>query len=195
MKQISFYDPFGRNGNGIDIDLEECVIQYDDNYPKYVSKEDLPKIQEVINHNIESLRSSIERTIKRLNQREEIKTVIDNGVKISKPLTESGRKKKKSELKNLREELNFLKSFNVNNLDLHNKVYEFNTKYEEGFIDDEIKSLISEYPHMNEDKFWSAMTGNTCIMRNGKFVNYHCDILTALRCGVQHRDMHTFEWD
>lgn len=78
---------------------------------------------------------------------------------------------------------------------LEDKVYNYKTKYEEGFTDEEMKELLKDYPNINMDKFNDAMYGNTCMLKEGKLINYHCDVLTALRCGTENRDMHYYEFD
>jgi len=79
--------------------------------------------------------------------------------------------------------------------ELEKLVYDYPTKYPEGFIWEEQKELLKQFPNINQDKYWDAMRGNTCIMRDGKIVSYHCDILTALLCGIENRDMTLEEWD
>lgn len=78
---------------------------------------------------------------------------------------------------------------------LKDKVYNYPTKYEEGFTSIEIVELLKEYPDVNMDKFNNAMIGNTCMMKDSKIINYHVDVLTALRCGLENRDMKLWEWD
>jgi len=79
--------------------------------------------------------------------------------------------------------------------ELEKLVYNYPTKYSEGFIWEEQKELLKQFPNINQDKYWGAMKGNTCIMRNGHMVSYHCDILTALCCGIDNRNMTLEEWD
>ena len=78
------------------------------------------------------------------------------------------------------------------------KVYNFKTKNREGFIQSEINKLLKEFTSIspvNMTKFNDAFCGNTCMMRDGKIINYHCDVETALRCGIENRDVNSFEWD
>ena len=78
---------------------------------------------------------------------------------------------------------------------LYNLVYEYPTKYKEGFLPDEIKEILKQFPNINMDKYDDAMMANTCAMREGKLVMYHCDILAAITCGIENRDMRIEEWD
>ena len=48
---------------------------------------------------------------------------------------------------------------------------------------------------VNGEKYDEAMWGNTCGMWDGKFVIYHCDVLKAIQCGIENRDLKLEEWD
>ncbi len=82
-------------------------------------------------------------------------------------------------------------------MDLEKIVYEYPTKNKEGFIEEEMDALLSRFPkdQLNMDKWYGAMMGNTCMMRDGKFINYHCDVLLALKCALENREPTIFEWD
>ena len=69
------------------------------------------------------------------------------------------------------------------------KSINFNTKNKEGFIQSEIDTLLKDYPHINMDKFNSALMGNTCMMVDNETVMYHCHIEKALRCSIEHRNL------
>lgn len=75
------------------------------------------------------------------------------------------------------------------------KVYNFKTKNKEGFTNSEIKKLLKDFPEINMDKFNSALMGITCMRIDNETVIYHCDIESALHCGVDNRDLGSFEWD
>jgi hypothetical protein len=75
------------------------------------------------------------------------------------------------------------------------KVYNFKTKYPQGFVKQEIEELLSDYPKINKEKFDDALIGITCMMTNGELIIYHCDIDKALRCGIEDRDLKLYEWD
>ena len=78
---------------------------------------------------------------------------------------------------------------------LKNLVYSYETKYDEGFIDSEIEDILSKFSNLNMDKFQNALYGNTCMLKNNDVIMYHCDILTALRCAAENRNMYSYEWD
>ena len=80
-------------------------------------------------------------------------------------------------------------------MDLKKAVYGYPTKYKEGFIQSEIDDLLSGFDNLNMDKWYDAMMGNTCMMIKGKIINYHCDVLTALSCAIEGRDITFMEFD
>ena len=83
--------------------------------------------------------------------------------------------------------------------EIENYVYQYPTKYKEGFLPYEIEKIYKEfnekYTHMIRDKFDSAMMGNTCIMKEGTLCMYHCDILKAIICAIENRELTYLEWD
>jgi len=82
------------------------------------------------------------------------------------------------------------------NKKLKELVYNYPTKHKEGFLAEEQKDLLSKFPNVNMDKYYDALNGITCMAdETGQFIIYHCDILQALICGIENRDMTSFEWD
>lgn len=81
--------------------------------------------------------------------------------------------------------------------DLEQLVYSWPTKYKEGFLAEEEKELLSKFKseQLNMNKWDSAMIGNTCMMKPEGIITYHCDVLTALKCALEDRDMYWYEWD
>lgn len=78
---------------------------------------------------------------------------------------------------------------------IREKVYGFNTKNKEGFVQSEIDTLLKDYPRINMDKFNNALMGITCMRINNEMVIYHCDVDKALRCGLENRNLNYLEWD
>jgi len=78
---------------------------------------------------------------------------------------------------------------------LEEKVYSFPTKHKEGFIQSEIDELLKQFHSVNMDKFNDAMLGNTCMIKDDEIIIYHCDVLTALRCGLGNRGVLPHEFD
>ena len=81
------------------------------------------------------------------------------------------------------------------NINLQEYVYNYPTKHKEGFTDKELKELFKAFPSVNMDKANNAMNGNTCMVIDDEIINYHCDVLAALRCGLENRDLKWYEWD
>ena len=79
--------------------------------------------------------------------------------------------------------------------ELEEFINNYPTKYKEGFLSEEQKAVLEKFPNINMDKYNDAMMGNTCIMKEDKIVTYHCDIITALRCGIENRKIKYWEWD
>ena len=71
----------------------------------------------------------------------------------------------------------------------------FKTKYEQGFVKDEIKSITEMFPVLNMDKFNDALNGITAMMIDNEVIIYHCDIEKALLCGIENRKLTSLEWD
>ena len=78
---------------------------------------------------------------------------------------------------------------------IREKVYNFKTKNKEGFVQSEIDMLLKDYPDINMNKFNSALRGITCMMVANETVIYHSDIEKALRCGIENRNLRSWEWD
>ena len=74
-------------------------------------------------------------------------------------------------------------------------VNNFPTKYEQGFIHKEILEIIKMFPDVNMEKLNAAFDGNTAMLIEDQIITYHCDVETALRCGIENRDIKIGEWD
>ena len=84
----------------------------------------------------------------------------------------------------------------VSHLDkLYCIVYSFDTSVYEGYTKHDVEELLKQFPDINKEKFDKALLGNTCAIVNEEIIMYKHDILTALRCGVENRDMYLWEWD
>lgn len=78
---------------------------------------------------------------------------------------------------------------------IHDIVYNFKTKNEQGFTKSEIEELLKEFPNINMEKFSNAFIGNTCMLIDDEIITYHCDVEHALYCGIENRDLNIWEWD
>lgn len=77
---------------------------------------------------------------------------------------------------------------------LEKKVFDYNTKYKEGFIKSEIEQLLEEL-NINERRFYKALGVNTCMLVDGDVITYHTDILKGVVCALENREQNSLEWD
>ena len=77
---------------------------------------------------------------------------------------------------------------------LQKKIFNYKTKYVEGFIQSEIEHLLEEL-NINERRFKKALGVNTCMMRDGDIIVYHTDILKGVVCAIENREQNSLEWD
>ena len=77
---------------------------------------------------------------------------------------------------------------------LQKKIFNYKTKYVEGFIQSEIEHLLEEL-NINERRFKKALGVNTCMMRDGDIIVYHNDILKGVVCAIENREQNSLEWD
>lgn len=82
----------------------------------------------------------------------------------------------------------------MNYTKLRDLVYKYDTKHKEGFTNKEITQLLSKFPDVDQDKFDYEQMGNTCMLIDDKVINYHVDVLRALRAGLGEK-IHPLEWD
>lgn len=75
------------------------------------------------------------------------------------------------------------------------KVNGYKSKHEQGLLQSEIKELLKDYPNINMDKFNDAMMGHTCYMSDDGICYYPCDVAKAIECGVENRNLRTWEMD
>ena len=73
-------------------------------------------------------------------------------------------------------------------------VYDYPTKHVQGFLGSEIMTILENYGIDNE-KFFTALGVNTCMIIGGQSITYHCDILKGLRCVLENREQTFEEWD
>jgi hypothetical protein len=64
------------------------------------------------------------------------------------------------------------------------KVNNYKTKYEYGFIKAEIEILLKEYP-IDIERFNLSMMGHTCMLIDNETIWYHCDIIKAIKYSVR----------
>jgi hypothetical protein len=74
-------------------------------------------------------------------------------------------------------------------------VENFKTKSEYGFTSKETEELLKSFPNINMEKFNSALGCHTVMIIDGEIITYHCDIITAITCSVEDRDINISEFD
>lgn len=74
-------------------------------------------------------------------------------------------------------------------------VYAYKTTFKEGFSPVEIEIILLKFPGINKQKFWNALRGVTGVMIKNIRIVYNDDLVTALRCGVENRDINQQEFD
>ena len=85
-----------------------------------------------------------------------------------------------------------VKKLTSENLELFIDTYK--TKHKEGFTGYEIEFILEKYK-IDKDKFYEALGVNTCMMVEGDYITYHCDVEKGLRCVIEDRDQNILEWD
>jgi len=78
--------------------------------------------------------------------------------------------------------------------DLENLVYNYRTKYQEGFTEEEVLSFIEEQ-NLDKNVFFDKLGINTGMLIDGDCITYHCDILKGLICTLENREQDIYEWD
>ena len=86
----------------------------------------------------------------------------------------------------------------MNYKELRELIYNYPTKSKWGFTNDEIKQLLEtnfKDVEFNQNKYNDAMMGNTCMMEDNEIINYHCDVLKGISCGLENRNLKWNEFD
>ncbi len=62
-------------------------------------------------------------------------------------------------------------------------------EYENGLTDDEVRDIASKIPNIDMNKVYKSMSNNTCSIINTTLINYYSDVLLALTCGLENKDV------
>lgn len=73
-------------------------------------------------------------------------------------------------------------------------VNEYNSKYEEGLLSEEIADIKKNFD-LSEKHFVKAMIGNTCLFRDGRIIIFRDDVIKAIMCGIERRGLKPYEFD
>ena len=66
------------------------------------------------------------------------------------------------------------------NKELQDLVYNYKTKYEEGFTDLEIKRLLIQLK-IDEESFNKLLGVNTCMIKDNEIITYHSEVFKTFR--------------
>ena len=69
------------------------------------------------------------------------------------------------------------------NKELQDLVYNYKTKYEEGFTDLEIKRLLIQLK-IDEKSFYKLLGVNTCMIKDNQIITYHSDVFKTFRAMI-----------
>lgn len=80
-------------------------------------------------------------------------------------------------------------------MSLKETVFNYPTKYVQGFTTAEVKELLKKYPKANLKKFNQALGVHTAIVIDKQILTYHNDVLMALTCAIENRNPNVAEFD
>ena len=83
----------------------------------------------------------------------------------------------------------------VNHKEISDYIYSVKTEDPHGFTSEELDEVVKKYPTINLEKFDSALTGITCAFIDNKIRIYPCDIVKAVVCGLENRELNQSEFD
>jgi hypothetical protein len=88
----------------------------------------------------------------------------------------------------------FTMFWNYVNSQPYNAVMTFPTKYELGFVEEEIEELCNAL-RVSREAFGKKFGTNTCAMIDNKTIMYHSDVLRTFRLTMNDREMTSLEFD
>ena len=59
-------------------------------------------------------------------------------------------------------------------------VYNFKTKYKEGFVNSELEELLKLFPKADKNKFIKSFVCNTCMVIDDEIIHYQEDVYYSL---------------
>lgn len=78
-------------------------------------------------------------------------------------------------------------------------VLSFDTESEHGFNPKELKQVVKDFGGfsvLSKDKFDNALNNITCMVNErNEIIHYHIDVIHALKCGLENRNLKESEWD
>lgn len=84
-------------------------------------------------------------------------------------------------------------------MDVYSTVHNCPSIHKQGLLRKEIysllDSLVEQGIELNKERFDDALMGCTCLVIGGMHVIYRQDIVNALNCAIEDRDLNFGEWD
>jgi hypothetical protein len=79
--------------------------------------------------------------------------------------------------------------------EVRNYIFNFPTKYEQGFTNSEIYTVIEDFPPITHNEFFRVLGVNTVMVIGGETVTYACDIEKTLMACLEGRELNWWEVD
>lgn len=127
ITEIQCATPSGVLGGwkGLIVDLNSKTIEWSYGYTENISPSNIKDVEWCIQQNIYERLERLNKNIKKTKQTEVIKTEIENGVRISEPLTEAQQKHYQDRIDTIISEINELSAISIIDL-LTESTYETN---------------------------------------------------------------------
>ena len=74
-------------------------------------------------------------------------------------------------------------------------LYNYKTKYSEGFTNEEMLDLLTNFPTIKLEDFNKQLGVRTCAFIDEQTITYRHDIELAIRCCLENRDINSLEFD
>lgn len=82
-----------------------------------------------------------------------------------------------------------------NSREIHDKVIDFKSRFTKGLTRSEIEVLLKKFPSVSQRRFFNKMGIVTVQLIKGEIVYYRSDIISAITCCIEKRDLNTSEFD
>jgi hypothetical protein len=79
--------------------------------------------------------------------------------------------------------------------EIHNKVVSFKSRSPKGLTRHEIELLLKKFKSVSQKRFFEAMGVCTVQVIKGEIIYYRSDIITAITCCIEKRDINASEFD
>lgn len=87
------------------------------------------------------------------------------------------------------------KFYRICRKDFNERLSNYPKTYDEGFTHEEMDDLISVYRGLDINRFKDSFDCNTGLLKEGKFIIFPVDIVTAFNCALEERTIRSYEFD